>query len=74
MLENLLISTVGVVLGAMLTVGLNIVLVDAFSLDPITWYYIPLGMLALWVVGQLAVYGPAKKAANIPPALATRSA
>ena len=52
MLENLLISTVGVVLGAMLTVGLNIVLVDAFSLDPITWYYIPLGMLALWVVGQ----------------------
>lgn len=74
MLENLLISTVGVVLGAMLTVGLNIVLVDAFSLDPITWYYIPFGMLALWVVGQLAVYGPAKKAANIPPALATRSA
>lgn len=74
MLENLLISTVGVVLGAMLTIGLNIVLVDAFSLDPITWYYIPLGMLALWVVGQLAVYGPAKKAANIPPALATRNA
>jgi putative ABC transport system permease protein len=74
MLENLLISTVGVVLGAMLTIGLNIVLVDAFSLDPITWYYIPLGMLALWVVGQLAVFGPAKKAANIPPALATRNA
>ncbi|WP_041713781.1 ABC transporter permease [Paraglaciecola sp. T6c] len=74
MLENLLISTVGVVLGAMLTIGLNIVLVDVFSLNPMTWYYIPLGMLALWVVGQLAVYGPAKKAANIPPALATRSA
>lgn len=74
MLENLLISTVGVVLGAMLTIGLNIVLVDVFSLNPMTWYYIPLGMLALWVVGQLAVYGPAKKAANIPPALATRNA
>ena len=74
MLENLLISTAGVLLGALLTVGLNIVLVDAFSLTPIAWYYIPLGMLALWLVGQLAVYGPAKKAASIPPALATRSA
>ena len=73
MLENLLISTAGVMIGAIFTVSLNIVLVNAFSLDPITWYYIPLGMIALWLVGQLAVYGPAKKAASIAPAIATRS-
>ncbi|MBN7826941.1 FtsX-like permease family protein [Bowmanella dokdonensis] len=73
MLENFLISTVGVVLGAALTIGLNIYLVQAFSLDRIDWYFIPLGMLVLWMVGQLAVFGPAKRAAGIAPAIATRT-
>lgn len=73
MLENFLISTVGVVLGAVLTIGLNIVLVNSFSLDAIDWYYIPLGMIILWLVGQIAVYGPARKAAGIAPATATRT-
>lgn len=73
MLENLLISSVGVVFGAISTVGLNILLVNMFELKSIDWYYIPVGMLVLWIVGQLAVYGPARKAANIPPALATRT-
>ena len=74
MIENLLISLVGVVLGAALTVGLNMILVQAFSLTPIAWYYVPIGMLSLLIIGQLAVFGPAQKAAGIPPALATRSA
>ena len=30
-------------------------------------------MLALWLVGQLAAYGPARRAAGIEPATATRS-
>jgi putative ABC transport system permease protein len=74
MIENLLISAVGVVLGAALTVGLNMTLVQAFSLTPIAWYYVPIGMISLIFIGQLAVFGPAQKAASIPPALATRSA
>lgn len=73
MLENFLISSVGVALGAALTIGLNIVLVQSFNLNPIDWFYIPIGMLTLWIVGQLAVFGPARKAANIPPAIATRT-
>ncbi|GAA0852718.1 ABC transporter permease [Aliiglaciecola litoralis] len=73
MLENFLISTVGVVIGAALTVGLNMLLVNLFGLNAIDWYYIPSGMLVLWLVGQIAVLGPAKRAANIPPALATRT-
>lgn len=73
LLENFLISSVGVVLGAMLTVGLNMLLVDMFSLNKLDWYLIPTGMVSLWLVGQLAVFGPAKKAAAIPPALATRT-
>jgi len=73
LLENFLISSVGVVLGAILTIGLNMLLVDMFSLNKLDWYLIPMGMLSLWFVGQMAVLGPAKKAAATPPALATRS-
>jgi putative ABC transport system permease protein len=73
MLENFLISSIGVILGAALTIGLNIILVNTFGLNRIDWFYIPIGMLVLWLVGQGAVFGPARKAANIPPALATRT-
>jgi putative ABC transport system permease protein len=73
MIENFLISSIGVLLGAVLTVGLNIILVNTFGLDRIDWFYIPIGMLVLWLVGQAAVFGPARKAVNIPPALATRT-
>jgi putative ABC transport system permease protein len=30
-------------------------------------------MLTLWLVGQLAVYGPARRATMVSPAMATRS-
>ena len=73
MVENFLITTVGVVLGAALSIGLNMLLVSELNIAPIVWYYIPAGMLSLWLIGQLAVYGPAKKACNISPAIATRS-
>jgi putative ABC transport system permease protein len=48
-------------------------MVQTFDLTPIAWYMIPLAMIALWVVGQGAVYGPARRASLVPPALATRS-
>jgi len=73
MLENFLISSGGVLLGAGLTIGLNIVLVEVLSLQSMDWFYIPIGMAVLWLVGLIAVYGPAKKAASIPPALATQT-
>ena len=73
MVENLMISTVGVVVGAALTVALNIVLVNALSINPLDWFYIPVGMLVLCVVGQIAVFGPAKRATTIAPATATRT-
>lgn len=73
MLENFMITSIGVMAGAALSIGLNILLVNFFELNRITWYYIPLGMVCLWMLGQLAVLGPAKKAANIPPAMATRT-
>jgi len=74
MLENFLISSVGVVTGAILSVGLNIWMVQAFDLTPMAWYIIPAAMFALCIVGQFAVYGPARRASRVSPAIATRTA
>ena len=73
MTENFLISLVGVVAGAALTVGLNIIMIEAFSLTRIAWYLVPVAMLMLLAVGQAAVFGPAKRASSVPPAVATRT-
>jgi putative ABC transport system permease protein len=73
MTENFIISLVGVVIGAALTIGLNIIMIEAFSLTRITWYLVPVAMLMLLLVGQAAVFGPAKRASSVPPAVATRT-
>jgi len=73
MTENFLISLVGVIIGAVLTIGLNMVMIETFSLTRITWYLVPVAMLLLLVVGQAAVLGPARKASTVPPAVATRT-
>ena len=73
LIENSIVSAIGLVVGSALAIGLNIVMVEAFSLEPLAWYVIPAGVIALWTVGQLAVAGPARRASNISPAIATRS-
>jgi putative ABC transport system permease protein len=73
MIENLLISGIGLMFGGILSIAMNIAMVEAFSLEPLAWYVIPVAMIVLLTVGQLAVAGPAKKASNISPAIATRS-
>jgi putative ABC transport system permease protein len=73
MTENWLVTSIGVVLGSIFAVALNYWLVSLFKVAPISWYYIPAGILCLWALGLLAVLGPALKAAAIPPAIATRS-
>ncbi len=73
MIENFIVSSVGIIVGAVLAVGLNIAMVQAFSLTPLAWYVVPIAMIILWVVGQAAVAGPAMRASNISPAIATRS-
>lgn len=73
MVENFVVSTVGIVIGGILAVALNILMVNTFSLEPLAWYVIPIAMIVLWLVGQLAVAGPASRASRISPAIATRS-
>jgi putative ABC transport system permease protein len=71
--ENLLFTTIGVTLGAILAAALNIWLVEAFSIPRFEWYLLPAAMAALIVIGQLAVLIPARRAAQVPPAVATRT-
>ncbi len=73
MIENFIVSSVGILAGAILAIALNIAMVQAFALTPLAWYVVPIAMIVLWIVGQAAVAGPARRASNISPAIATRS-
>ena len=72
MVENWLITTTGLVVGVAAAFALNWFLDTEYNTGRIPLWYLPAGMLALWVLGQLAVLLPARRAAMIPPALATR--
>ena len=71
--ENFLIVTGGIVLGMALAFALNLTLMKFYELPRLPFYYLPLGAVALWALGQLAVLGPALRAAAVPPVVATRS-
>ncbi len=72
-LENFLIVGAGIALGAALAYGLNLQLMKHYELPQLPLYYLPLGALAIWLLGQLSVLGPALRAAAVPPVVATRS-
>ncbi len=73
MVENFLISTVGIFIGVIGAIGLNMWLVNTFNLSPIGVELIIFGVLTLFIVGQLAVLYPARRASLIAPATATRT-
>jgi putative ABC transport system permease protein len=70
--ENFLLSTAGVVLGVALAFGINLYLMRHYEMDRMPWFYLPASAIALWLLGQLAVLGPARRAAAVPPVVATR--
>ncbi len=72
--ENFLLAAVGIVLGMLLAFGINQLLMSKYELPRLPFWYLPIGALVLWTLGQIAVFGPARKAAAVPPAIATRSA
>jgi putative ABC transport system permease protein len=72
-IENMLVSTAGIVFGLVLAIALNQALVRVLELPKLPVAYLGIGVLALWVLGIVAVMGPAWRAASIAPAEATRS-
>lgn len=73
-IENFLLASFGIALGMVLAYGINLFLMMHYELPHLPGIYFPLGALALWGVGQLAVLGPALRASHVPPVVATRGA
>ncbi|HEX7326707.1 MAG TPA: FtsX-like permease family protein [Rhodanobacteraceae bacterium] len=71
--ENFLIVTFGIVLGMILAIGINLLLMQHFEVARLPLWYLPIGAVALWILGQLAVLAPALRASRVPPVVATRS-
>lgn len=72
--ENFLLATIGIVIGMTLAYSTNLWLMQRYELPRLPLIYLPCGAIALWLLGQVAVLGPARRAAAVPPAVATRSA
>lgn len=71
--ENFLLATIGIALGMALAYAINLFLMLHYELPRLPAIYFPVGAIALWLIGQLAVLGPALRAAAVPPVVATRS-
>jgi putative ABC transport system permease protein len=73
LVENWMITTAGVVAGSMLALVAGHFLALEYELPRVDLYYIVGGVLVLWAVGVVASWHPARRAARISPALATRT-
>ena len=71
--ENFIITTIGLVAGGILAYALSLWLMQNYQSPRLPWYYVPVGFVCLWLLGQLAVLGPALRASRVPPAVATRT-
>jgi len=71
--ENFLIVSGGIVLGALLAFLANLGLMHVYELPRMPLYVPLLGALVLWLLGQLAVWGPAQYASKVPPVVAIRT-
>ncbi len=71
--ENFIITTMGLIGGGILTYAFSLYLMKEYQAPRLPWYYVPVGFVCLWFLGQLAVLGPALRASRVPPAVATRS-
>ena len=73
LMENWLMTTIGIVLGTALTIGLNYALASAFDIERLNYVYLVIGIFVLWLLGFMAVADPARRAAQVSPAVATRT-
>jgi putative ABC transport system permease protein len=71
--ENLLIGIGGVLVGAVLAIGINLWMVTQFEMARLSLAYVAAGVVALLLLGQGAVLAPALRASHVPPVVATRS-
>jgi putative ABC transport system permease protein len=72
-IENVLIVGCGAAVGLALAVAANLWMVQKLALPRMGVHYAVAGAAIVLILGQLAVLWPARRAASIPPARATRA-
>lgn len=72
-IENMLVVGAGAVLGMIAAYGINIWLMQHYALSRLPWSYLPVGLVLLLVLGQLAALAPTRRATRVPPIAATRA-
>ena len=73
LLENWMVTGMGLVLGIVLAYGLNVALVTQLSATRLDPFLIVAGVFLLWLAGLLATWFPARRGARVAPAVATRN-
>lgn len=73
LIENAIVLLTGAVVGCTLALGVGYWLSDQYQLPRLDLHYLGIGVLALAVIGQLAAWQPARRAASVPPSVATRT-
>jgi len=70
--ENFLLTGIGIGIGMVGAYAINQLLMTHYELPRLPWLCLPIGALALWALGQIAVLGPALRAAALPPVVVMR--
>jgi putative ABC transport system permease protein len=73
LVENWLITAMGLTLGILLTYGLNFALARWSDVQTIGMPVVAGGMILIWCVGLLAALVPAIRGTSVPPVLATQT-
>jgi putative ABC transport system permease protein len=73
LVENLLLTTLGVILGSIMAYGFHFYLFGILPIPKMSPQYLPIGIAILYGLGLIAVFGPALRAASIPPGVASRT-
>lgn len=73
LIENAIILTGGAIVGCTLALGIGRWLSDQYQLPRLDLHFLAIGIVALAVIGQLAAWQPARRAASVPPSVATRT-
>lgn len=71
--ENFILATLGIIFGMGLAYAINLWLMEKYDVPRLPAEFLPFGAILLWFLGQVAVLGPALRAAAVPPAVATRT-
>jgi len=74
MLENGILTSIGIIIGLVLSIAFAFVLTEDSGANILDMGYIFATAFFIILINQLAVYFPAKRAANVEPAIVTRAA